>query len=59
MYITTELMELKAPIVINLNMYDELQESGREFDYETLSKMIDIPIIPTIGKRIWNTCYAR
>lgn len=50
MYITTELMELKAPMVIALNMYDELQESGREFDYETLSKMIDIPIIPTIGK---------
>ena len=50
MYITTELMELKVPMVIALNMYDELQGSGREFDYESLSKMIDIPIIPTIGK---------
>ena len=50
MYITTELMELKAPMVIALNMYDELRGSGREFDYESLSRMIDIPIIPTIGK---------
>ena len=50
MYITTELMELKAPMVITLNMYDELRGSGREFDYESLSRMIDIPIIPTIGK---------
>ena len=51
LYLTTELMELKAPIVIALNMFDELQESGREFDYQTLSKMIDTPIIPTIGKK--------
>ena len=51
MYLTTELMELRAPMVIALNMYDELQESGREFDYESLSKMIDTPIIPTIGKK--------
>ena len=50
MYITTELMELKAPMVIALNMYDELLDSGREFDYEQLSAMINIPIIPTIGK---------
>ncbi len=51
MYLTTELMELKAPMVIALNMYDELQGSGREFDHETLSVMIDTPIIPTIGKK--------
>ena len=50
MYITTELMELKTPMVIALNMYDELLDSGREFDYESLSAMINIPIIPTIGK---------
>ncbi|MDD2476629.1 MAG: ferrous iron transport protein B [Dysgonamonadaceae bacterium] len=51
MYLTTELMELDAPMVIALNMYDELQSSKREFDYSLLSKMIDIPIIPTIGKK--------
>ena len=51
LYLTTELMELKAPMVIALNMYDELQESGRDFDHVSLSKMIDTPIIPTIGKK--------
>lgn len=51
MYLTTELMELKVPMVIALNMYDELQVSGRDFDHETLSVMIDTPIIPTIGKK--------
>ena len=38
------------PTVIALNMYDELQKSGREFEHESLSEMIDTPIIPTIGK---------
>ena len=51
MYLTTELMELKVPMVIALNMYDELQVSGRDFDYATLAEMIDTPIIPTIGKK--------
>lgn len=51
MYLTTELMELKAPMVIALNMYDELKDSGREFDYSSLSSMIDTPIIPTVGKK--------
>ena len=51
MYLTTELMELKVPMVIALNMYDELQGTGRDFDHETLSLMIDTPIIPTIGKK--------
>ncbi len=51
MYLTTELMELKVPMVIALNMFDELQVSGRDFDYATLAEMIDTPIIPTIGKK--------
>ncbi len=51
MYLTTELMELKTPMIIALNMYDELQNSGRDFDYELLSEMLDTPIIPTIGKK--------
>lgn len=51
MYLTTELMELKVRMIIALNMFDELQESGRQFDHQALSEMIDTPIIPTIGKK--------
>jgi ferrous iron transport protein B len=38
-------------MVIALNMYDELEDSGRKFDHNTFSKLINIPIIPTVGKR--------
>lgn len=51
LYLTTELIDLGVPMVIALNMYDELQESGRTFDYETLGAMLGAPIVPTVGKR--------
>lgn len=51
LYLTTELIDLEIPVVIALNMYDELQDTGRTFDYETLGKMIDTPFVPTVGKK--------
>lgn len=51
LYLTTELIDLDVPVVVALNMYDELQESGRTFDYTSLSEMLDIPFVPTVGKR--------
>lgn len=51
LYLTTELIDLQVPIVIALNMYDELEGSGRTFDYETFGSLINVPIIPTVGKR--------
>lgn len=50
LYLTTELIDLEATTIIALNMYDELKASGAEFDYEKLSRMIGIPMIPTVGK---------
>lgn len=51
LYLTTELIDLQVPMVIALNMYDELEESGRTFDYETFGTMINTPLVPTVGKR--------
>lgn len=50
LYLTTELIDMEAPVVIALNMYDELQDAGSEFDYQALSKMIGIPMVPTVAK---------
>lgn len=51
LYLTTELIDLEVPMVIALNMYDELEQSGRKFDYEKFSSLINIPVVPTVGKR--------
>ena len=48
LYLTTELIDMEVPMVIDLNMYDELQESGSEFDHIKLSKLLGIPIVPTV-----------
>lgn len=50
LYLTTELIDMEAPVVIALNMYDELQDAGSEFDYRALSEMIGIPMVPTVAK---------
>lgn len=50
LYLTTELIDMEVSMVIALNMYDELQDSGSEFDYKTLSEMIGVPMVPTVAK---------
>ncbi|NLU30016.1 MAG: ferrous iron transport protein B [Bacteroidales bacterium] len=51
LYLTTELIELEKPMVVALNMYDELEKSGRLFKHQTLSEMLNVPIVPTVGKK--------
>lgn len=50
LYLTTELIDMNRPMVIALNMYDEMLKSGAEFDYDTMGKMIGVPIIPTTAR---------
>lgn len=50
LYLTTELIDLNPRMVVALNMYDELETNGAKLDYEKLSGMIGIPMIPTIAK---------
>ena len=51
LYLTTQLIDMDVKVVIALNMFDELQQKGDKFDYESLGKMIGIPIIPTVGSK--------
>lgn len=50
LYLTTELIDIDVPVVVALNMYDELKESGRKFDYNALGNMLGIPFVPTVGR---------
>jgi len=51
LYLTTQLIDMDIRMVIVLNMYDELVKRGDRFDYESLAKMIGIPIIPTTASK--------
>ena len=49
-YLTTELIDMDRSMVIALNMYDELERSGSTFDYNSMAKMIGVPMVPTVSK---------
>lgn len=50
LYLTTQLIDMDVPIVIALNMYDELLQSPHSLDIAQLSSLLGIPFIPTVGR---------
>ncbi len=46
LYLSLQLMELSLPMVIALNMMDEVRASGNSIDVQKLSELLGIPVIP-------------
>ncbi|MCR4661381.1 MAG: ferrous iron transporter B [Clostridia bacterium] len=44
LYLTTQLMEIDVPVVIALNMMDEVTKAGVNIDVEELEKKIGLPV---------------
>ncbi|MBN2639108.1 MAG: ferrous iron transport protein B [Bacteroidales bacterium] len=51
LYLTTQLIDMDMKVVLALNMWDEFVTSGDNFDYDTLSKMLGIPMVHTVGSK--------
>lgn len=51
LYLTTQLLEMDAKIVLALNMIDEAESRNIEVDIETLSQKLGVPIIPTVASK--------
>jgi ferrous iron transport protein B len=51
LYLTTQLIDMDLKVIVALNMYDELENSGTQFNYTNLSKMIGIPFVPTVAAK--------
>ena len=51
LYLTTQLIDMDIKVVMALNMFDELEKSGDQFDWEQLSGMMGIPMVPTVGSK--------
>jgi ferrous iron transport protein B len=49
--LTLQLLELRRPMVVALNMVDEAERRGVDIDLEELGRRIGVPVIPTIGRR--------
>ncbi len=46
LYLTLQLIELETPIVIALNMMDEVRASGNSINVEELSMRLGVPVVP-------------
>jgi ferrous iron transport protein B len=46
LYLTLQLLELRVPMVVALNMMDELRQSGGGVDTDKLSALLGVPVIP-------------
>lgn len=51
LYLTTQLIDMDIKVVMAMNMFDELEKSGDDFNWEQLSGMMGIPFIPTVGSK--------
>ena len=50
LYLTTELIDINQRMVVALNMYDELEQSGAKLDYEHLGRMMGVPMVPIVAR---------
>ena len=46
LYLTLQLLELRVPMVLALNMMDEVRANGGTIDVQKLSDDLGIPVVP-------------
>jgi ferrous iron transport protein B len=51
LYLATQLMEMKVPLVLAFNMSDIASQRGLVFDIRQLSRLLDVPIVRTVGNK--------
>ncbi len=64
LYLTTQIAEMRMPMVIALNMVDAAERRGYQVDADKLSQLLGVPVIPTVASRgigikaLRDTCIA-
>ena len=46
LYLTMQLLEMNTPMVVALNMMDEIKENGGYIDVNTLEHLLGVPVVP-------------
>ena len=55
LYLTTQFVEIEAPLILCLNMIDLAESRGHKIDIKQLSEFLGAPVIPTVGHRNQGT----
>ncbi|MHC4389563.1 MAG: FeoB small GTPase domain-containing protein [Planctomycetota bacterium] len=51
LYLATQFMEMKVPLVLAFNMSDIARQRGLVFDIRQLSRLLEAPIVRTVGNK--------
>lgn len=51
LYLTMQLLELNIPMVIALNMMDEVTENGGSIDVNKMEEILGVPVVPISAKK--------
>lgn len=51
LYLTLQLLELQIPMIIALNMMDEVRNNGGSVDIDKISELLGVPVIPISAAR--------
>ncbi len=49
MQVTAQLLDMNLRVIIALNKYDAMQASGAQLDYQSLSRLLGTPVVPTVS----------
>nr|WP_321257588.1 ferrous iron transport protein B [uncultured Pseudodesulfovibrio sp.] len=55
LYLAVQIMELGVPLVLGLNMMDEVRSSGKQIDSERLSKLSGCAVVETVARNDQGT----
>ncbi len=51
LYLTLQLLELRVPMVLALNMMDEVRANGGSIDVQRMSRALGIPVVPIVASK--------
>src|SRR3989344_7443298 len=51
LYLVSQLQDLVLPMIIALNMMDEVERQGKEIDVARVSQALGMPVVPTVANQ--------
>lgn len=51
LYLVSQIMDQRLPVIVALNMIDVAEDAGITIDVPALSKLLGVPVIPTIANK--------
>lgn len=51
LYLTLQIIETGIPLVVAINMMDEVEAKGDVIDFDRLSKLLNVPVIPIVARK--------